>query len=108
MKPEGSTQGLPTSDSGTSGRGDPGGGGRGEQAQSPAATPPGSPAQTCAYAAWVLLNNVQETPVGSTLEKLTGGSPAQPSLSVPFTALQRWCCSCFPLSEGPSLTVQRQ
>ena len=46
--------------------------------------------------------------MGSTLEKLTGDSPAQPSPSVPFTPLQRWCCSCFPLSEGPSLTVQRQ
>lgn len=30
-----------------------------------------TPAQTCAFTAWFFLNNVQEAPVGSTLEKPT-------------------------------------
>lgn len=42
--------------------------------------------------------------MGSIPEDLTGGSPAQPSPSIPFPL----CCSWLPLSEGPSPTVEWQ
>lgn len=79
---------------------------KGRTGSEPRPHPTWPPSPGSIYTAWVFLNNVQRTPVGFTLEKPKGDPlPSCPpqSLSLP---LQRRCCSCFPLSEGPSLILR--
>lgn len=79
---------------------------KGRTGLEPRPHPTWPPSPGAIYTAWVFLNNVQGTPAGFTLEKPKGDPlPSCPSQSLSLS-LQRRCCSCFPLSEGPSLILR--